>query len=448
MALNTVFIIYYSILTILYLWFLKRYRKNSFILLIVTLFFAGPFIFFIPKGAQLLRAITFVWAIYLFAKLRLWDLFYRFKWLYGAFVTFSLYFIYDTLFIIGDGIIDVFSQYSKYFIPFVCLLCIWYYGAKDVRNIRVLNQLFFELIFFQILATVLKLLLFKGQWWEGMVGTFVGVRGGGAGTSFPLVALAWVAINTNMEIKHWRSWLFMAGLLLIGIMAGKRAVIVLFPICFLILGIWVARRKYPKQIMYLLCLAPLFFYVGLRMTPSLNPENKRWGSFDPLYAWNYAMDYSMGKEDKYGERQIGNGRVGANTLLWKMMIDIESYTENSWRGYGVERIYSADYEQYRDREYNFGVNHRGSLTGIFMMYVAIGLIGVVFFLVYYFCLFQIIPYFRLRCVLLGMVMFDFIFYNSMSIREPPIAILMMFIIVYSYLQYNKKGIFIGNKIDI
>lgn len=446
---NSVLLLYYTIVTVIYAWFLYRYRNNAFVWLIITLFFAGPFAYFIPKGPQLLRLVTFVWTVYLFFNLRLWKYFAVHKWMSWFFAVFSCYFIIDTLFVIQDGLIDVFSQYSKYFIPFICLLAFWYYGAKDVRYMDYFNRLFFQLIFVQILVTILKLLLLRGQWWEGMVGTFGGVRGGGAGTGFPLVALAWVAINTNMEIKKWRSWLFIVGLLLIGIMTGKRAVIFLFPLFFFILGIWVARRKYPKQVIYLLCLSPLFLYFGLRLTPSLNPENKRWGSFDPSYAWNYAMDYSMGKEDEYGARQLGDGRVGANALLWKMITDTDHYTVYSWRGYGVERIYSsADSEQYRDRDYNFGVDHRGSLTGVFMLYIAIGLIGTVLFMLYYFSLFQIISYIRLRYVLWGMVMFDFIFYNTTTIREPPLAILMMFVIVYSYLQYNKKGIFIGNKINI
>lgn len=435
--------IYYLITAILCFVMMYRYRHSTAAWLLIVIYFNGLFDYIIPRGAQWVRVVTFLWCLYLFLRLNLWKMVTQYKILVLAFALFSIYFLLDTLLWATDGVVIVFSQYSKYFVPFVILLLFIHYAQIDSRYLHWFNRLFGDLILMQIVITLVKIVLLRGHWWEGLVGTFGSVRGGGAGTAFPVVALCWLAINTNMKLTGWKSWGFIVGLLAIGIMTGKRAVIILFPVMFLLLGMWVAKRKYPKQVMYIVILSPLLLYFGLRLTPSLNPENKVWGSFDPDYAWNYAMDYSFGEEDKTGERGVGHGRVGANLLLWQMITDTDHYTTQSWFGYGVKRIYAADYELYRDVDYNFGVNHRGSLTGVFMLYIAIGLIGVILFMIYYYCLFLLIPYKRLRFACYGYVMFDFIFYNTMTIRDPALAVLMCFVIIYANIQYTSKGQYVG-----
>ena len=435
--------IYYLITAVLFFVMMYRYRQSMVAWLLIVIYFNGLFDYVIPHGAQLVRIVTVLWCLYLFLKLNLMKILTQHWLLTFVFALFSIYFLLDTLLWATDGIVIVFSQYSKYFVPFVSLLIFIHYAEIDSRYLHWFNRLFGELILIQIIVTVVKIILLRGLWWEGLVGTFGAVRGGGAGTSFPVVALCWLAINTNMKLTGWKSWGFIAGLLAIGIMTGKRAVIILFPVMFLLLGMWVAKRKYPKSVMSIVILSPLLLYFGLRLTPSLNPENKVWGSFDPAYVWNYAMDYSFGEEDKTGERGVGQGRVGADLLLWQMITDSDNYTAQSWLGYGVKRIYAADYELYRDVDYNFGVNHRGSLTGVFMLYIAIGLIGVILFMIYYYCLFLLIPYKRLRFACYGYVMFDFIFYNTMTIRDPALAVLMCFVIIYANIQYTSKGQYVG-----
>lgn len=440
---SLVYTIYYLIVAVLFCFFIYRYRQSIVALLVICLFFNGVFVFMLPHGAQWVRAVTFVWCCLLFFKLNLIAILRKYQWLTVSFVCFSLYFLFDTFLCTGDKVVIILSQYSKYFVPFIVLLAFIHYAQIDSRYLPWFNSLFGELVFIQIVITIVKIVLMRGQWWEGMVGTFGGPKGGGAGTAFPVVALCWLAINTNMKLTGWKSWGFIAGLLAIGIMSGKRAVIILFPVMFVILGMWVAKRKYPKQVMYILLLFPLLLYFGLRLTPTLNPERKVWGSFDPAYAWNYAMNYSLGEEDKSGERGIGHGRVGADKLLWQMITDTDNYTAQSWFGLGLRQAYSYDIDNYYDSNANWGVNHRGSLTGVFMSYIAIGLIGVVLLMIYYYCLFRLMPYKRLRFACYGYVMFDFVFYNSTASREPAIAVLMCFLIVYSNWQYTKSGEYRG-----
>ncbi len=443
---SAVFNILYLVELLMFCWFSYRYRYNATTLLIVVLFFAGPFSFFIPQGAQYVRLITFIWAMYLLIRDKLWKELIVYRMLLISFSAFSIYYVLDNILFLLDSPVQTLSQYSKYFIPFLLLLSFFRYAKRNPAYLDGFNKLFFELIVAQITITIVKAVLLRFHFWEGAVGTFGDFKGGGSASAFPLVVLCWFALNTNMEIKNWKKWVFLlGGMLLLGIMAGKRAVILLFPLLFVLLSTLVSKQKYFKwkQLLYILSLAPLLFYFGLRLTPTLNPEKKVWGSFDPEYAWNYAMDYSLGKEDAMGNRGVGKGRVGANLLLWKYIKDTDNYTDKSWFGYGVTRIYSHDASRYRDVDYNFGADHRGSLTGIFLLYIAIGIIGIVLCIIYYWFLFSVVPYQRLRWVLFGLIMFDFIFYNNTMMREPAIHIVLMFCIVYSSRQYTNRGEFIG-----
>lgn len=444
MGFATVQLTYYLIALVLMLWMVWRYRQSLFLLLLLLLAFNGPLSYFLPSGPQIMRVVTTVLATYLLVQYNVFKHWEQLKGLVILFGILSIYFFYVSLIKWQDGLLFTFGQYSKYYVPFACYLLFAVWMVKYPQSLEYINFFFKEVIYIQILSGLLKAIMFDMHSYEGMVGTFGQPQGGGAGTSFPLVALAWVCVNTNMNIKGWKSWAFLVGLLLIGIMTGKRAVVVLFPLFFVIFALYVARKKYPKMVMAVIVLAPLLFYFGLRLTPSLNPENKVWGSFDIEYALNYGKDYSMGETDQYGNREKGVGRVGATLLMWEWIKDVDNYDTHSWFGHGVERIYkSNDFEHYYDKDYNFGINHRGSMTGAVMWYLAFGLIGLILFMIYYWFFFKIVKYKRLRLALYGMVMFDFILYNAQMIREPFVCVLLIFVMYYSRLKYTNKGTFIG-----
>lgn len=435
-------LIYYISALIMMLWMMWQYRNSLFMILLLLLAFTGPLSYFIPSGPQLVRVVTTALATYLLFVYRVTKYWNNLKWIIVLFMLLSLYFLWNSLIFWQNDAIFVLSQYSKYYIPFACLLIFNVWIKKNPNSYEYLNKFFMNLLLIQVLFAILKTMLFGFSSYEGMVGTFGQPQGGGAGTSFPLVALALICMNTNMNIKGWKSWMLILGLLLIGIMTGKRAVVVLFPLFFVLFALFVARKKYPRMVMAVIVVAPLLFYFGLRLTPSLNPENKIWGSFDIDYALNYGKDYSMGEMDEDGNREKGVGRVGATLLMIDWIKDYNNYDVHSWFGHGAERIFTSnDYEDYYDKDYNFGINHRGSMTGIVMWYLAFGLIGLILFMLYYWFFFKIVKYLRLRLVLYGMVMFDFILYNAQMIREPFICVLLIFVIFYAQLKYTSKGVF-------
>lgn len=436
----SVFTLYYLVATILMLVVVWNYRRNLFALLLILLAFSGTIAYWIPRGTQMMNIVTVLLSTYLFVQNKVWSFFPHFRYLIIAFVVFSLYFVFDNLLVHGDKLLFVFSQYSKYFVPFVCLLLFIYYARKDIIYLRYINHLIGALLLIQVGMSIYKFILI-GHHWEGMVGTFGSVRGGGSGTGFPLVALCWVAINSNMDIRKLKSWLFIASLLLLGIAAGKRAVILLFPILFMVLSVYVCRKRFSNRVWMIVAAAPLLFYFGVRLTPTFNPENKVWGSFDLEYMMNYTENYAMGEVEDGEEREHYTGRVGSALTFWNIFTDVDNYSVQTWLGGGVERAYtsSEDREAYDQYGKEFGLNHRGDVTGILMLYLAIGVLGVLMFIVYYWFLFRMVRYKRLKLVLFALVMFDFIFYNSTMIREPFVSLLMMFVIVYSLVQYSPQG---------
>lgn len=436
-----VFLLYYLVATILLLVFLKNYHHNLLALLIVLMSFSGTIAYWVPRGVQLMNIVTLILGFYLFIQKQGWRIFPNVQYLILAFGVFSLYFILDNLLVHNDSLLFVLSQYSKYCVPFICLLLFIYYARKDVVYVRYFNQIIGLVLLIQICVSMYKYILFEGHFWEGMVGTFGGVKGGGTGTSFPLVALCWVAINSNMDIRNWKSWIFIAGLLLVGIATGKRAVILLFPILFLVLSVYVCKKKYSNRVWIVIAAAPLLFYLGVRLTPTFNPENKVWGTFDLEYMLNYTENYAMGDKEEDEEREHYTGRVGSALLFWKVLIDIDNYSSSTLLGNGVEKAYSSsiDREAYNNYGREFGLNHRGDITGVLMLHIAVGIVGVILFVIYYWFLFRLIPYKRLRVVLFMLVMFDFIFYNSTMNRDPFISMLLMFNIVYSLVQYSPQG---------
>ena len=440
-----VYLLYYLVATILLLLLLKNYHQNLLALLIVLMSFSGTIAYWVPRGVQLMNIVTLILGFYLFIQKQVWRIFPNVQYLILAFGVFSLYFILDNSLVHNDSLLFVLSQYSKYCVPFICLLLFIYYARKDVVYVRYFNQIIGLVLLIQICVSMYKYILFEGHFWEGMVGTFGGVKGGGTGTSFPLVALCWVAINSNMDIRNWKSWLFIAGLLLVGIATGKRAVILLFPILFLVLSVYVCKKKYSNRVWIVIAAAPLLFYLGVRLTPTFNPENKVWGSFDLEYMMNYTENYAMGKVEDGEEREHYTGRVGSALLFWNVLIDIDNYSSSTLLGNGVEKAYSSsiDREAYNNYGREFGLKHRGDITGVLMLHIAVGIVGVILFVIYYWFLFRLIPYKRLRVVLFMLVMFDFIFYNSTMNRDPFISMLLMFNIVYSLVQYSPKGRYAG-----
>jgi hypothetical protein len=381
------------------------------------------------------KILTLVWAVSLVARKKSFSQIKQHIAIIISFSVFCLYFISTSLFINGDYFSLVFAQLSKYVIPFLLFFVMMYYSRSRQYD-NLLNNLFKHLIIAQIIFTIAKLVIIQHPY-EGLVGSITGITGGGLGTSFPLLSLLWIAVNTKMNLKSKDIWMII-GLLFIGFMTGKRAIWLLFPIYFLLLSIYVFRRSYGKKIIYATLLLPAFIYFGLRLSPTLNPDNKIWGRFDMEYALNYSLKYSTGQKTNEDKIKKGVGRIGAITLVLDQLSKTNNYTKQTLFGYGCEYIYAADIGNYTNSKYYFGIDHRGSLTGVVLEYFAIGVLGILTHIIFLLLIFSPVKNHRLRFAMCFLLLFDYVLYNSMIIRDPGAMVLMFYLIIYSNRNIRPK----------
>ena len=438
LSLNII-LLYDFVILLGYIWFIIKYRKIGLVLLIISLFFHGIF-----ADSQIFFQNRYIYSFYKITIL-LWSIFYFFKYRskndrkkYTSIIT--LFVLYASVFFISsiinnDDYLLIFSQLSKFLAPFLLFFAIMHY-TSIMKNNNIINVLFQKLIIVQIIFNIAKLIII-GHPYEGLVGSMSGITGGGFGTSFPLLGLLWIAVNTKMNLKNKDIWMII-GLLFIGFMTGKRAIWLLFPIFFLLLSTYVYRRNYWKKLIYVIVLFPAFIYFGLRLSPTLNPDNKIWGKFDIEYAWNYSVKYSTGQRPDDDNIKKGKGRIGAISLAWDQFANANNYSKHTLFGYGCNYIYAADHDNYTNSKYYFGIDHRGSLTGVVLEYFAIGIFGIILHIIFLILIFIPIKNHRLRFVMCFLLLFDYIFYNSMIIRDPGMMVLMFYLIIYANRSVRQK----------
>ena len=433
MSLSYEQILLYNMLLILYLLFLVyRHRDNSISLLIIVLFFPGIVSDLGGKTANnVYQIVTLIWCGWLCLKTRMEILWSKLKNGTIFFLLYSLYFILVSIVIHKDNPVMVFAQYSKVLVPF--LLYIHFLDELEDKPDRVdyYHDLFGELLICVIVTSIFKLIIY-GNYIEGWVGGLSGFHGGAAGTSLPLLGLLWLALQTRMQNHSIKDILFIIGLLLIGLSTGKRAVFLLFPLLYMILTGYVYKNRISNIFFVTVIAVPLILYFGLRLTPTLNPENKVWGSFDPEYAYNYGLKYSTGIDrtknvKSLQEMESGVGRVGA--VYW-MFEHIGKGDKMAWIGKGNEYMIYADHDDYSNRNYYMGLNYRGGITGIVKKFLTSGILGVLLYTVFVvFSIYRISN--RYSLMLLLTILFDYIFYNAQILESQAMFIFALFLSICS-----------------
>lgn len=433
---NTQFILYNLIMVVVFIYLFYKHRKSSISQYLLFLFSAGVWgdlgslLFSGNMMLHVHKVIIVVWCVVLLSRYQFQE---KDKRSLLLFLPFFFYFVFLSIWGHNDNVGLVVSQILKYVIPIMTLFVMDGYVARyQMRGLIILNRIFNHIILAQIFFCFVKLVLIQATL-EGWVGSMTGIRGGGAGTSFPLLCLLWLAINTRMEFSR-KNILYAVGFLFIGFMTGKRAIWLLFPLLYMILLMVYRMRNIKQMSKYLLptiVLGSIFFYFGLRLSPTLNPEHKVWGSFDPVYAYEYALKYSGGETTESGQVQVneGDGRLGAVVLFWNDLIDISHYNKVVFWGKGNESIKYYDESKYNNREANFGVSYRGGITRIVFMYFSIGIIGVLLFFIYFIPILCRVRNIRMRWVVIGTVLFDFIFYNGQIIDMFMMQSMLFFIVV-------------------
>lgn len=436
--------------TILLVYMLWKYRKENFSLLFILLSWPRVFIFYGKTIENMYKVAMLMMCIYVFYQLYAYRFYQkRERWIAITFVLFSIQFMLSVLLYTQNTLTITLSQYSRY----IEILLLYFIVKQIIYNGKCnqLLSLFYDIGLMQILISIVKMLTVSLSQ-EGLVGSF-SIIGGAMGTTIPILwfVILWYYRKGKFANKDW---LYILGLFFVGFTSGKRAVMFILPIVVAAFLIYVPKLKLKgSTITMTIILVPLLFYLGVRLTPTLNPEHQIWGSFDWEYAMGYAETYQFGKEGLQGQSDaiaqvdehiqyvggaiIGQkqyveaeGRGGATIALIRLLIGQHTTINQDWWGLGFGSMYSTDYETFDKLPLTIHINHKGSATGLFQSYVTTGILGALCTILFCFSFLFYCRHKRLKYVLLAICAWEYFMYTGFIFRTP-LFMAVLFIVIHS-----------------
>lgn len=435
---------------------LYKYRRDVLFMVLILLCWARVFMFFGATAGNVYKIAMLLLCLYVFVRQKAYRSYQRQDgWIIALFVLFSMEYLWTALFYTQNTMTIVLSQYSRYveavLLYFVIKNAVYRRGQKEQ-----LLRLFYDIGLMQIILSVLKFAVFREQI-EGLVGSF-SIPGGEMGTTIPILWFIVLWLYRKGQFDKW-DWLYMLGLLFVGFTTGKRAVMFILPIVVFVFFVYVQGRKVGKYALYVLAFVPLLFYLGVRLTPTLNPENQVWGSFDWDYAFGYAEEYQFGKKgiegqtanfkteqlqysggviSTYNSKLEADGRGGATIAMFKLLLGMHPTADSDWWGLGFNSMYSTDYAEFDKLPLTIQLNHKGSATGFFQSYVTIGLAGAICTVLFCFCFWFYIKNRRLRWTIMGICAWEYFMYTGSIFRTPVFMAVLFVVMHYSNMEIQQK----------
>jgi hypothetical protein len=269
---------------------------------------------------------------------------------------------------------------------------------------------------------------------ESTVGS-TAYQGGGQAAILPVLGFVLIWLNKQGNLKR-KDWIYIFLLIFIAFASLKRAIWFIMPAIILLFMYYIPRKVTGRKLLFVLPLVPLIFYIGIRLSPTLNKENKIWGSFDLQFVMDYSQNYNFGKTTQTPDIQSGQGRGGATLLLWQKLFNNQALSFSDYWGIGLKEVYTTDYEQFEN--VGHGLNSKGSLTGIFQSYLTAGYVGLIVTILFIISIIGLIKEPRIRITIAILMFWDYLFYSGLILRSQVLSILLFYIIVYSNFQFDKK----------
>ena len=435
--------------TMLLVYMLWKYRRDSLLVFLVMLFFPRVFIFMGKNVENLYKVSLLLMCLYTCWERKVWLRYTAKDLLYVlVFIILSASFFYSTVFYSRDSWTIIFSQYARYLEIFLLWFllkdAIFYRNEKD----KIL-QFLYEVVILQIIISIFKLVIFRHQV-EGLVGSFT-ISGGGIGTSFPVIGFYILYIYRKGVFKKLDWWLIV-GLFLLGWTTGKRAVWIILPIIIMLFFSYVRGARLNKYMILGLLAFPVVLYFGARLTPTLNPEHKVWGTFDLQHLYDYANTYQFGEEGIEGQRENirqtnqvayvngayglqneqieASGRGNATIELFKLIFGPRSLTEQDIWGTGLSSFYSTTYDEFDKLPLTIHLSYKGAGTGFFQMYATLGVVGAILMTIFSLIPYSRIKHKRIKWVMLVFFLYDYFMYNATTCRDTYL-VAMIFICIFS-----------------
>jgi hypothetical protein len=101
-------------------------------------------------------------------------------------------------------------------------------------------------------------------------------------------------------------------------------------------------------------------------------------------------------------------------------------------------MYATNYDEFE--EFNFGLNHKGSATGIYQTMITNGYIGIFCILILMYFIIDTTANRRIKFVLFSFFIWEYFFYTGIVLREPALSFLLVYVILLSPKVVNQTRI--------
>jgi hypothetical protein len=289
------------------------------------------------------------------------------------------------------------------------------------------TKVFMNLIKLSLIGTLLKLVIFGID--ESYLVGLMTMTAGELGLMFPgFMIVFYLHMYKGQKSSNW----LLLYLFLFAIINEKRSIVFVFPVLFMILG----EIKLKHALLFVAFLYPL----AISLIPSLNKEEKVFGSVDLIYPFSYAIDYVMAdygaglqgsKEEAYKDKNVQMGRV---TLMLKLRKEYEQMdVQKALFGAGIGR-YTNKYNSSKGIEDNLfkDYGYRGNLSSFLQLTLESGILS--FVLIFLFIYKQLRYYLKGRVfyAILFLYVYDMFFYGQTALKILPISIYIFTIIPLIY----------------
>jgi len=373
-------------------------------------------------------------------------------------------------------LVSVVSKFTNH-IPFILLISfLRHYLIGIIFFYLILNLKFAEndlisiwklilfLIIIQIPFAVFKLLTI-GAAETPMIGSIANL-GGSISTILPMLGTV-IFASFYFYNGSRKNLLIILGLLFCGFVGLKRAISIYVPLTFIITYLsfhFLEKKKNitslfaSKTVVLVIISAPICFYLLVRLSPSLNQENKIWGSFNPGFTIDYMQSYETRKDynELLGNRLDGTGRYDAWQAA-QTYIHQGSYSVLQGIGPGyIETTVNGGSDQALARmSLGYGV----AMIGGVRIFLQIGFIGLAVYLFFHMKIFmRIMRKFKYRLVksnidiyvFIAIVSFfvffiDILTYSPTMLLEPAIGFTFYFILALALKLNQSNNLIIERK---
>jgi hypothetical protein len=352
------------------------------------------------------------------------------------FILFTISF-WITYFLYGGKIITILSQYLfKYGLTWIL-----YHYFKDIlindRKRKYIKHILLLVLYVQIALSIIKLSIF-GLGKEYIVGSMAYI-GGGLAVVIPIVALIFYWLIKEGKFKK-SDWIVVILIFLIALASGKRQPMIFYPLVLFVLLIYRQKHIRPLSIIKYLPIVFIILYIGLRLTPSLNPEGKVWGSFDLSHVQGYALKYYFGTsetEEIFNENYKSYGRGGAIVTFFKpQLLNLNTSIEMLF-GKGRYKVAVGSFTA--DERQGYNIKHSGLIGDAGAILYSFGYFGTILMIFLAISIIKILKNNKLALVIILFYLWEFLFYYNQVIYSNQSIIIVLFTIFYgNYINYRDK----------